>query len=136
MTLRDDSLPKINAGWALVSNLGFSPYTVKIRTRTWSQGAPLLGSPTDVDVTITPNTWVEELNGDANIKVGPITPSHSGGGYTPAQLNPTPSSAQEVFYVVTAPDGVARNYAIERIDTDDAVEYHVFLRCLDRKEPY
>lgn len=129
-------LPIISAqGWAKVQSLGFSPYTVTVRTRTWSGGQVQLGSPVDADLLLTPNPQVEETSGDRQLRVYGIVPAHVGGGYTPAQLNPSTSAAVESYYRVTGPNGL-HLYSLTSIDTSDAVEYTLVLDALDRAVPF
>lgn len=140
MSLRDDVLPIISAGWGIVDDLGFSPYTVKVRTKTWSIAIGN-GTATNSDLTISPNPPVKEENAGQSLTVGPIIPSHAGGGYTPQQINPVAylpatNKTVQVFYVVTGPDGVERGYKATDIDTSDPVEYTLKLIALDRAIPF
>jgi hypothetical protein len=134
VSLKDDVLPIIRDGWALVSTLGFAPYTVVVRTRTWSGGKVKLGTSTDSDLTLS-SAQVKELGGDRELEVYAITPSHSGGGYTPAQLNPTTTAGVEYYYVVTGPNGT-HNYTLASIDSGDPVEYKLRLAALTRGVPF
>lgn len=136
-TLRDRVLPIISRrGWAKVQALGFSPYTATVRMRRWSGGQVKLGSPEITDLTLSPNPQVEERNGDRELRLYGIVPSHAGGGYTPAQLNPTASGDSESYWVIVGPDNVARNYKLHAIDTSDPVEYVVILTALNRAVPF
>lgn len=136
MTLRDDVLPIISAGWGLVEDFGFAPYTVTVRTRTWSGGTVQLGTATVSDLVLSPNPQVEE-NGDAILKVYGITPSHAGGGYTYAQLRPSESAGAEYYYSVSGPNGT-HLYSLDSIDTSETfgAEYTLTLRALTRAMPF
>lgn len=135
MALADDVLPIISAGWGLVQQFGFSPYTVTVRTRTWSTGEVRLGTTADADLLLTPNPQVEEVNGDKQLKLTGITPSNGTIGYTPAQLNPSEAAGVESYYVVTGPNGT-HNYTVDSIDTSDRVEYTLVLNALTRAMPF
>ena len=115
------------------------PTTVTIRTRTWGGGRKGAdGARTDVDVVLAPVPRVREVNqrdiassagrytiGD--IKVGPITPTFPGGGYTQSQLAPTATdSGTEVFYVLAG--NVAGEYARVDLTTDRSHSWFLTLR--------
>lgn len=135
-TLRDLVLPIIaNQGWAKVETLGFSPYTVTVRTRTWSGGSVKLGVPTDSDMVLRPNPQVKEQNGDRQLLLYGITPAYAGGGYTPAQLNPSTAAGAEYYYLVAGPNGT-HAYVLESIDTSDPVEYTLVLTTLEHPAPF
>lgn len=141
MSLRDDVLPIISQGWALVQEKGVTQYRVVIRTLTYPGGenGPEigLGVPTFSDLLLVPNPWVEETNSGSGLKLEGITPKFPGGGYTPAQLNPRPflTVGQDVLYVVTGPNGTYY-YDAADIDTSDAFEYKLMLNGLTRPVPY
>jgi len=135
MTLRDGVLPIISAGWALVEAFGFAPYTVTIRTRTWSSGKVKLGTTSDADLTLSPNPQVTEADGDKVLELFGITPSNGTIGHTPEQLNPSLVAGVEYYYVVTGPNGT-HNYSVASLDTSDPVEYKVKLDALTRAMPF
>lgn len=138
MSLRDDVLPIINAGWQTVQDLGFAPATVTVRTVTWSSGKVGTGTATVSDLLITPNPLVTE-KGDRTLLVGPIQPPHDGGGYTIAQLRPTTSAGVEYYYVITGENGT-HNYSLTGIDSSSPeglfVEYMLNLSALTRPTPF
>ena len=138
MSLRDDVLPIINAGWQTVQDLGFAPDVVTVRTRTWASGKVGTGAYTDSDLVLSPNPLVVE-RGDRTLLVGPIQPPHDGGGYTVAQLRPATSSGVEYFYLVTRSNGT-HNYALVELDSSKPeglfVEYMLTLRALTRATPF
>lgn len=109
--------------------------TVTIRTRTWTggeDGAEVgVGSCTDSDVTLTPRPKVKEL-GDTEVEIGPITPSHSSGGYTVAQLNPDLSAlpGTEVLWVLVGANGT-RYYQLTDIITTKSFRYMCRLKAIN-----
>lgn len=137
MTLRDDLLPVFNDARELIHDLGLRTSSLTVRTRTWSSGKARMGTSSDSDLVITPRPKIREANGDTELLVGPITPSYSGGGYTPTQLNPQPTlvAGQEVLYVVTSPAGT-KTYTAASIDTSKSFGYYLKLTGLERKVPY
>jgi hypothetical protein len=139
VSLRDDVLPIINAGWQTVQDLGFAPATVTVRTATWSSGEVGTGTATYSDLLLSPNPLVEEKDEGRKLVVGPIQPSHSGGGYTFAQLRPTMSAGQEFYYVITGVNGT-HNYELMSIDSTSPsglfVEYMLNLAPLTRTTPF
>lgn len=134
-TLRDDILPVISDAWQLVNDLGFSPYTVTVRTRTWSEGQVQLGTPTISDLVLIPSPDIAEMDGDNSLKVSAITPAFAGGGYTVAQLNPAITAGVETYYIVDGPNG-SNAYSLRSIDSSDSVEYKLVLDSLNRKRPF
>lgn len=128
-------MPIISAGWQTVQDTGSTQYTATVRTRTWSGGQVKLGTPTDSDLMLSPNPWVDERKGDHELVLSGITPAHTGGGYTPEQLNPEGGVDTEGYWVVTGPNGT-HNYTVASIDTSDAYEYTVVLRPLNRAVPF
>lgn len=127
-------LPTIQRGWGLVARFGVSRYSVAVRTYTWSGGEVGLGERVPSDLAITPNPPVEEREGGRKLRVGPIMPQHSEGGYTISQLVPADSTAGEYVYVVTGPNGTYE-YAFGSIDTSDPVAWMLDLVILELKEP-
>jgi len=137
-TLRDEVLPIIDSGWALVDELGFAPYQVTVRVRRWTGGdnGPEvgLGQYQDTDTTLTPNYQAKEINAGGGLHIGPITPAYGGVGWAYSDLNPTLQAGEELLYIVTGPHGTY-NYSLHEIDTSDPVEYHITLNSLHRPAP-
>lgn len=127
-------LPTIQRGWRMVQDFGVSRYTVAVRTYTWSGGEVGMGVKTPVDLPITPNPPVEERKGGKELRVGPVMPRHSDGGYTIEQLVPPDGAASEYVYVVTGPNGTTY-YAFGDIDTSDPVGWMLTLVALDLADP-
>lgn len=134
MSLRDDVLPTIQDGWSLVQEFGFTRWTVTVRTRAWSSGEVKLGTPTESDTVLTPNPWVTE-RGDGTLYLEGITPTHTSGGYSHAQLRPPSSAGVEYYYVVSGPNGT-HSYDLASIDDSDAAEIKLLLTPLQRQKPF
>ena len=141
MTVRTAALKAVNAARKLLGPTAtdLHTYTVTVRTRSWTGGDTgaevRLGTSTDSDLVITPRPHVTETDGGAGLTLH-VTPAHSGGGYTVAQLNPAPTltAGQESYYVVTGPNGTY-NYAVVDIDTSKALRYTIRLAALERQAP-
>jgi hypothetical protein len=104
------------------------------RLRTWSSGEIGSGVPTNSDLAIDPRPKVVKLAGE-RFKVGPITPTFPGGGYTYAQLNPSDSPGVDFVYVLTGPSGAEETCALMRIDDRKAFSWYLELQSTDRAEP-
>ncbi len=63
---------------------------------------------------------------DALVRFGPITPSHTGGGYTADQLRGV--GAASVHYVVTGPGMSAVRFELHSLDTSDPLGYYLTLK--------
>jgi hypothetical protein len=126
---------------ALPGPTGYDIWTteVTIRSRQYPSspgGADArLGTPTATTITITPRPKVEEI-GNQRLRVSRIVTSNSAGGYTPAQLVPSDADGFEYAYILTGPDGVARQYHAEAIDTRSPFFYEVTLMALERPIPF
>jgi hypothetical protein len=68
--------------------------------------------------------------------VGPITPEHATGGYTPAQLNPDDAAGFEYFYVCIGRDGAERPYKPIKLTTTRSFRYMLELQSLGRRMPF
>jgi len=136
MSLRTALLPVVNTirGLAGPTTLDIRPYTVTVRTRRWSGGVVQKGTPADADLVLTPPPKVVERAREA--LVGPITPKHPTGGYSPAELNPTDQAGVEFFYVLVGPDNVRRPFALVDMDTSRPFSTTLRLVALDRKVPF
>jgi len=60
VTLRSDLIPVVDDARELVDDLGLRPYTVAVRTRTWSGGRVGGGTASNADVTLAPRPRVRE----------------------------------------------------------------------------
>lgn len=141
MSLRTSALKTANILRGLASRPAIDIYTtsVTIRTRTWTGGRIRTEQGKfDEDVVITPTPKVREISqreiagsggryeaGD--VKVGPLTPANSAGGYTAAQLAPTASAnGIEIIYVLSG--GITGEYMRVDLATDKPFTYTLILR--------
>lgn len=141
MTLRDCMSKVADKVRAIASKASIDerPTAVTIRTRTWTggrRGTP--GGHSDVDVVLTPRPAVVEVTGRdiaasagrysiSDVKVGPITPAYTGGGYTQAQLAPDAvASGVEIIYVLAG--NVVGEYARIDLSTDLSHSWFLVLR--------
>lgn len=140
MSLRDDLLSTLVAGYQIVEDAGLRQTRVIVRSRTWSSGKIQTGTATISDLEIEPRPEVVGMAGDPVLKVGPIVPASEAadpGTYTPAQLNRVDLPDTDWFYLIIAPDGVERPYKLERLDTvTRPFRYMLDLTALDRKLPF
>lgn len=60
MAFRDDMVAIADDGRDIAVSLGLRLYSVVVRTRTWAGGEPGRGTPTDVDLTLTPVPRVKD----------------------------------------------------------------------------
>lgn len=133
-TLRDAILPALNGVRAVVADLGLRTSRVVVRTVTWSGGSTKLGTTGTVDLVLTPDPKVREIDGGQGLLVEYVTPSHAGGGYTVEQLRPADVAGTETFYVVTGDNGTYP-YALVDIDSTAPLHYTLRLRKLERTDP-
>lgn len=139
MSLRTDLLPVVDELRALAGPSGFDvrPVRVTIRTRVWSGGRAGLGTPTDTDLVLPQIYKVRELKSQevagsggryelGDVKVGPITPAYTGGGYSRAQLAPEGANGTEVAYLLSG--AMAGEYNRISVETDRAFGYYLVLR--------
>jgi hypothetical protein len=127
-TLRDQLLPVVDLVRKLPAQFGLRRYTVTLRTRTWSGSYSGEGTPTDVDVLLTPTPRVEVLSTkdvassggtyrEGDFRVTAITPRYTApttGGYTPAQLNLRPTAQnKDVSVILTGDEGTIECMVIE-----------------------
>lgn len=139
MTIRADELATVREGRELVASEGLRRHSVVRRLVTWTGGQPGVGTPEADDLAIAGarvrGSSFQDAAGlgsvsrfDGVYTVSKVTPSHSGGGYTPAQLMPALSDGQELVYLVTGDDGVARLCRVEALSLDRPFEYTLTLR--------
>ena len=133
-TLRDDLLPIVQDGRALIQDFGLRQSRVVIRTRTWSTGKTRSGTYTDVDLELLPRPRIKET-GDEALNVDRVTPQNTSGGYTVAQLNPPDTAGVEIIYVVTAPNGT-KDYRLASIEDKGNFGYSMVLIPLNRPRPF
>jgi len=139
VTIRADELATVREGRELVASEGLRRHTVVRRVVTWTGGQPGVGTPEADDLVIAgarvrgPSFQdaaglSSEARFDTVHTVSKITPAHTGGGYTPAQLLPTLADGQELVYVLTGDDGVPRLCRVEALSLDRPFEYTLTLR--------
>lgn len=118
MSLRTDLIPVVDAGRQLAEDLGFRQRSVVVRVRTWDGGRIDSGDATDVDTELSPWPKVSEpparLVADApgQYEAGDVIVSKISATYEETDLNPLPTAAVEVIWIVTGLDNVAREYKI------------------------
>lgn len=147
MSLRTDLLPVMADCRGIIDDLGFRTCRVAIVTRTWTGGRP--GYPdaqayTDSTTAITPSPRVRIVSSreisqsgglyqDGDVRVDKITPAFSTGGYSQAQVAPSPDSeAVEVFYFVTG--AITGTFALVSSSFDRALGYSVVIRRTHRSQ--
>ncbi len=110
---------------------------VTVRTRVWPAQLGI-GTPIDTDVTLDPYIKVREVTrrdiassggkleiGD--VEIGPITPSHPGGGYTIAQIAPVATTPlTQIIYVLSG--AIAGEYRRVEEHTARPLRYMLVLR--------
>lgn len=119
MSLRDDLLPLLDDSRALLAELEVGPNRltdVSLRTKTWSGGAPGLGTevvtttPLTLDavghrvkVSIISSHDVISSGGkyqDGDYRIGPFTPAYAGGGRDPGYFEPPADGAPRDVHVI------------------------------------
>ncbi len=115
-TLKDALLPVVDNVFGIFDQLGFCPYRVFIRVRTWvgpdriGQGESFT-SDTEMTLANSRRPFVELLDQKdvvapgspkqmAKFLVGPLTPAYATGGIAMTTLHPAGSKLTEVLYVV------------------------------------
>lgn len=133
-----DKLRSLPAAVQASGAAGFDVRQVRVivRSRTWSSGEINVGVPTVNDIELTPTPKVQGVAGDPIVTVGPITPAYTGGGYTPAQLNPEDAPGFEYYYVLIFPDGVERPYKLVLFTTPRPFRYMLQLESIGQQKPF
>lgn len=120
------------------SGLDVRVYQLTIITRTWPDGRPGLGKPSDVALVLPKIYKIENISAkeiaasggryqQEDIRVGPVTPAFSGGGYSEAQLAPEGANGVEIIYQLS--DGTkTTDYALVEIKTGAAFHYTLVIR--------
>lgn len=144
MTLVSNTLPKLRRAREKAGALGLRPVTVTVRTRVYSGpvGAvgTVLSSTTNVVITPTPRVAVDHANrsdemildgsfADATADplvvrwvVGPITPTHTGGGYAASDFMPGDNVARRVTIVLSGGQfGGGEEFRVVRCDDTKAL---------------
>jgi hypothetical protein len=108
MSLRDDLIPVVDEIREDVIDgvAGLRLYTVTVRTRTWSGGAPGRGTATNVDITLSPKPKVSDpsprmvYGQQGAFEEGDRIVSKISATYTAAQLRGTPANGAEIFWLI------------------------------------
>jgi hypothetical protein len=139
MGFRDDLRALAYSVRSIPGQLEMRPYSVAIRTGTWSGTYTGRGTGVSVDNPITEangqNPKVRFLNGEeialgqldsGAVEIGPVTPSFPGGGTDLSELLPALADGQTLHVVLTGPkfpDGAL--FRITDIRTDRAFHYMI-----------
>ena len=139
MSFRTDALSIVDAARAIAGPNGLDVRTSKLAivTRTWSGGRLGMGTSSDARLELAQIYKIKDVSSkevagsggryqQEDIRVGPITPAYSGGGYTPAQLAPTGANGKEILYELTGPNSGL--YSLVECCTDSAFHYSLVLR--------
>lgn len=112
MTLADDLKPLVNSIRAIPGQFGLHAFTVSVIRTIWTDEQtqnddelPIThadGQPPHVRFLTLKERYAAGLQ-QLSIEVGPITPAHSGGGYTVEQLNPAINGQEAFHYLVKGP---------------------------------
>lgn len=115
------------------------PTSVTVRSKTYLGGRIGAEGPTDiVDLLLSPTPRVREVNqhditGSAgryvagDVRVGPITPAFTGGGYTQAQLAPQPNAkGVQILYVLSG--NISGEYDRVNLESDRSHSWFLVLR--------
>jgi hypothetical protein len=135
VSLRDDLVPVVDESRALVEELGFRPYVVKTRQRTWSGAEVGRGTATDVDTTLDPAPKVQDVperlvhGSPGRYESGDRLVTRISATYTRAQLDGGSLAANvEWMWLI---DGV--EYAVIGEPEERPLEWRVQLRRRNRK---
>jgi hypothetical protein len=116
VTFRDGLRQAVHRIRAIPNAFGVRPYSVVVRTKTWSGAEVGEGSTTTVNTAITEHDgtppkvrWLDDqeiaLGGysSGSIEIGPVTPDFPGGGTLLALLAPDPAVNSTVQVIITGP---------------------------------
>ena len=137
MTIVSRALRPLNRGRQKLVDAGLRPVRIYKRTVTWSEGELHLGALTESDVEIIPRPKVKSggQGGDRHLTMTNVTPEFTGGGYSPADLQPDAVNGTETVYIVEQPDGDLEAYRIVGVNQLSPFRYSVDLEKIDRVEP-
>jgi hypothetical protein len=156
MSIRDNALPKFDKARTKIAALGLRRFAVILRRRTWSGSRIGEGTPTNLDIVLTPapsvrlkSPFAAQMSGvlasggsirDRFYEVSKITPAYvdragNAGGYSPAQLRmrvgPDLKNVEPVV-VLIGDDGVARECTQVIFEDDRSFGYSMTLQEQDR----
>jgi len=136
MSFASDILPAIGSIRGIPGALGLRPYRVFIRSGAWGGTYTGDGTETQAETEVTEHGQspkVRFLNDEqlalggadkGTCTVGPITPSHSGGGTSVALLEGSSLSVGETLHVrLLHQDGSESFYRVTDIDKSRALHY-------------
>jgi hypothetical protein len=139
MTLRDDLIPVVDDAMGLIDELGFRSYQVSTRTRTWSGGQNGSGTPTDVDVHISPTPKVSEVpervvfDAPGKYESGDRTVSQISASYTREHLDGGTLAAGTEFFWLLDDGSTVAEYAVVGVAEKRPLEWRLTLRRRNRK---
>lgn len=127
-------------------DFGIRPYTLHVRVTTYAGDHVGDGTETATTTPITEadgqppkvrflNDEQRALGGlpDGTVEVGPITPSHPGGGTDLAILTPS-TEGTVVHYILTGPEHpTGASYLLHAVKTDRALRYMLTLKPVAEK---
>ena len=138
MTLAGSARRILHRSRAVMGRLGFRPYAVTLVQSIWVDEETLAdtstviahsgGQPPKVRFLTLKERHAAGIRQLA-IEVGPITPEHSGGGYSAATLRPELGTDETWHYLVTGPgmaDGGSK-FALAELRVDKALSYRLIL---------
>lgn len=155
MALGDAFKRAANVGRRVAAQLAQRPTAVTIVTETWSAAigtagatlssattTPLVPAPKVVVAGGAPSLFGDgvyagpDLGLDAlEVRVGPITPAFSGGGYAAATLAPAPVNATQRVYLLLAGRGFATGgERFEIVTVDDTHPQSIYLTARRSKQ--
>ena len=137
MTIVSRALRQLDRGRQKLVDAGLRPVRIYKRTVTWSEGELHLGALTESDVEIIPRPKVKSAGqgGDRHLTMTNVTPEFTGGGYSPADLQPDAVNGTETVYIVQQPDGDLEAYRIVGVNQLSPFRYSIDLEKIDRVEP-
>lgn len=134
MTIVGRALRPLDRGRQKLVDAGLRPVRIYRRSVTWSERELHLGALTETDVEITPRPKVTGAD-DRRLRVSNITPSYTGGGFSPADLQPSAVNGTETVYIVEQPDGELEAYRLVAVNQLSPFRYTLDLEKIDRVNP-
>lgn len=153
MSTRDDCLPALDAGRALLDVHGLRRFDLVMRVNTYSGARVGAGTKTTTNTTLTLDgshrIKAKRVSGrdimasgglyqEGDWRVGPFTPAFAGGGRDPSYFDPPASASvpQEVYYQLTGP-GFSSGAWFKKVDTEtsNAFGYYITLRAINVVDP-
>ncbi len=118
MSFVSDVLPDIDEIRAIPGDLGLRPFTITVRTRSWSGTRVGDGTSTDADAILLVHGQAPKCRRvayketaaaggkyqEGDYRVGPMTPDFPGGGVAFSTLAPTSQASTEIYYRLVGPD--------------------------------